>query len=232
MLERLIIVLATAPPTTEPIVAGDQAGDQAGFVSSFADVVSAVIDNLGNNGYQTGYCAGRRDRGRHRDAQHRRPLGDHRRRFPIGAFWAGWLGWNTLTAQDNPLFPGDVSATKLWDVAFAGDTGFLLVVIVACVAAVFLWRKSPRSPSRLWLLLGAVLGASFVYNLVEAVRVALTAGPCRSRQLTTSAAHDSRRRTCCRPVSAAASRTGHPPRRCSPTTRSMPVSWPNVAGIA
>jgi hypothetical protein len=89
----------------------------------------------------------------------------------VGAFWAGWLGWNTLSAQDNPLFPGDVSATKLWDVAFTGDTGFLLVVIVACVAAVFLWKKSTALASRLWLLLGAVLGASFVYNLVEAVRV-------------------------------------------------------------
>ncbi len=89
----------------------------------------------------------------------------------IGAFWAGWLGWNTLTAQDNPLFPGDVSATKLWDVAFTSDTGFLLVVIVACVAAVFLWRKGTAIASRIMLLVGAVLGASFLYNLVEAFRV-------------------------------------------------------------
>ena len=70
------------------------------------------------------------------------------------------------------LFPGDVSATKLWDVALAGDSGFLIVVSVACVAAFFLWRKGTALASRLWLLLGAVLGASFVYNLVEAVRVA------------------------------------------------------------
>ncbi|NNE12926.1 MAG: hypothetical protein HKN41_11865 [Ilumatobacter sp.] len=90
----------------------------------------------------------------------------------IGAFWAGWLGWNTLAGQNNPLFPGDVSATKLWDVAFAGDMGFLLVAIVSCAAAVFLWKKSTALASRIWLLLGAVLGASFLYNLVEAVRFA------------------------------------------------------------
>ena len=71
---------------------------------------------------------------------------------------------------DNPLFPGDVSATKLWDVALAGDRGFLIVVIVACVAAIFLWKKSTALASRLWLIFGAVLGASFVYNLFEAVR--------------------------------------------------------------
>jgi hypothetical protein len=90
----------------------------------------------------------------------------------IGAFWAGWLGWNTLTGDDNPLFPGDLSTTKLWDVAFAGANGFLIVTIVACVAAFFLWRKGVTLASRLWLLLGAVLGASFLWNLVEAVRVA------------------------------------------------------------
>lgn len=169
MLERLIIVLATAPPTTEPIVAGGQA-DDGGFVSSFADVISAVIDNLGNNGYQTGIAlvvATAAVIAMLNIEVHRAVIVP----VSIGAFWAGWLGWNTLSAQNNPLFPGDVSATKLWDVAFAGDTGFLLVVIVACIAAVFLWKKSTALASRLWLLLGAVLGASFVYNLVEAVRV-------------------------------------------------------------
>jgi hypothetical protein len=90
----------------------------------------------------------------------------------VGAFWAGWLGWNTLSGQDNPLFPGDVEAVKLWDVALAGDRGFLIVVVVACIAAVFVWRSGIALASRLMLMFGAVLGASFLYNLVEAVRVA------------------------------------------------------------
>ena len=60
----------------------------------------------------------------------------------IGAFWAGWLGWNTFTRQNNPLFPGDVHALELWDIAFESETSFLVVVIVACIAAIFVWRKS------------------------------------------------------------------------------------------
>jgi hypothetical protein len=178
MFERIsllwVMVVATVPPTTPPVtqpgIGGEQPDDGAGFVSSFADVIGAVIDNLGNNGYQTGIAlvvATAAVIAMLNIEVHRAVIVP----VSIGAFWAGWLGWNTLSAQDNPLFPGDVSATKLWDVAFAGDTGFLLVVIVACVAAVFLWKKNTALASRLWLLLGAVLGASFVYNLVEAVRV-------------------------------------------------------------
>lgn len=129
-----------------------------------------MVDNLGNNGYQTGMALvvataaiiAMRNVDVHKAVL--APVG-------IGAFWAGWLGWNTFTAQDNPLFPGDVSATKLWDVAFTSDTGFLLVVIVACAAAIFLWRKGTALTSRIMLLVGAILGASFVYNLVEAFRV-------------------------------------------------------------
>jgi len=165
-----LAVVAGLVATAEPLVDGASPADDNGFVSSFADVVSAVIDNLGNNGYQTGVAlvvATAAVIAMLNIDVHRAILVP----VTIGAFWAGWLGWNTLTAQDNPLFPGDVSATKLWDVAFAGDTGFLLVVAVACVAAVFLWRKSAGLSSRLLLLLGAVLGASFVYNLVESVRV-------------------------------------------------------------
>jgi hypothetical protein len=165
-----LAVVAGLVATAEPLVDGASPADDNGFVSSFADVVSAVIDNLGNNGYQTGVAlvvATAAVIAMLNIDVHRAILVP----VTIGAFWAGWLGWNTLTAQDNPLFPGDVSATKLWDVAFAGDTGFLLVVAVACVAAVFLWRKSAGLGSRLLLLLGAVLGASFVYNLVESVRV-------------------------------------------------------------
>ncbi|MEO6653236.1 MAG: hypothetical protein ABIP17_11320 [Ilumatobacteraceae bacterium] len=165
-----LVVAVGMAANAEPIVSGESPTDGSGFVSSFADVVSAVIDNLGNNGYQTGVAlvVGTAAVIAMLNIDvHRAILAP----VAIGAFWAGWLGWNTLTAQDNPLFPGDVSATKLWDVAFAGDTGFLLVAIVACVAAVFLWRKSAGLSSRLLLLLGAVLGASFVYNLLESVRV-------------------------------------------------------------
>lgn len=171
MFERLTIAITSAPVTTEPVSGGIDASDgNGGVLSSFADVVTSIIDNLGSNGYQTGVAlvvatvavVAMLNIDVHRAIAI--PVA-------IGAFWAGWLGWNTLTGQNNPLFPGDVSATKLWDVAFAGDTGFLLVVIVACVAAVFLWKKSTALASRLWLLVGAVLGASFVYNLVEAVRV-------------------------------------------------------------
>lgn len=155
-------VTDTTVPTTDPEPIGD-----GGPASSIADVIGDVLSNLTNNGYQTGVAlvvatiavvallnVGVR------------PL----ILIPtaIGAFWAGWLGWNTLAGQDNPLFPGDVEATKLWDVAVADDTGFLIVAGVACVAAVFIWRKSISLAARLALLAGAILGASFVYNLIDA----------------------------------------------------------------
>ena len=159
------------PPTSavaDPTPSAGEAGQ--GLASATVDVIGSIIDNLGNNGYQTGVAlvaATAAVIAMLNLAVHRAIVVP----VAVGAFWAGWLGWNTLTAQDNPLFPGDVSATKLWDVALTGDTGFLIVVSVACVAAFFLWRKGTALASRLWLLFGAVLGASFVYNLVEAVRV-------------------------------------------------------------
>lgn len=159
----------TAPPSTDPITSSAAAGK--GLAAGTIDVLESIVDNLGNNGYQTGVAlvaATAAVIAMLNLAVHKAIIVP----VAVGAFWAGWLGWNTLTAQDNPLFPGDVSATKLWDVALAGDSGFLIVVSVACVAAFFLWRKGTALASRLWLLLGAVLGASFVYNLVEAVRVA------------------------------------------------------------
>lgn len=172
MFERLIIAAVTsAPPTTEPVAEAAAPAGGSGLVSSITDVVTAVFDNLGNNGYQTGIAlvaATAAVIAMLNTDVHRAIIVP----VSIGAFWAGWLGFNTLTGQNNPLFPGDVSATKLWDVAFAGDMGFLLFAVVACVFAVFLWKKSTALASRVWLLVGAVLGASFVYNLVEAVRVA------------------------------------------------------------
>lgn len=169
MFERLSLTIANAPPPTT--VPADDAAAEGGFASSVADVVSAVFDNLGDNGYQTGVSllvatvAVVAMLNLKVNMWIIVPV-------TIGAFWAGWLGWNTLTAQDNPLFPGDVSSTKLWDVAFTGDGGFLLVAGVASVAAIFLWKSGLALAGRLWLLLGAILGASFLYNMVEAVRLA------------------------------------------------------------
>jgi hypothetical protein len=156
----------TVPPESTDFVSG---AANNGFGSAVADVIQSVVDNLGNNVYQTGVAlvvataavVAMINVGVHRLVLI--PVG-------IGAFWAGWLGWNTFTGQDNPLFPGDVSATKLWDVALTSDTGFLMVVAVACAAAVLLWRKGTALSSKLVLIAGAVLGASFIYNLVEAVR--------------------------------------------------------------
>ena len=169
----LATVTEPSVPPTVPVAdpASGAGAEGQGLAAATADVVGSIIDNLGNNGYQTGIAlvaATAAVIAMLNLAVHRAVIVP----VAVGAFWAGWLGWNTLTAQDNPLFPGDVSATKLWDVALAGDNGFLIVVSVACVAAFFLWRKGTALASRLWLLFGAVLGASFVYNLIEAVRVA------------------------------------------------------------
>lgn len=164
----------TVPPSTQPGASADgvsQPATGSGLVGGIADVITGVVENLGKNGYQTGMAivvttaAIIAMLNRSVPRWMLGPVG-------IGAFWAGWLGWNTLSAQDNPLFPGDLEATKLWDVALTGDRGFLIVVIVACVAAIFVWKTSTALAGRLMLMLGAVLGASFLYNLVEAVRVA------------------------------------------------------------
>ena len=149
----------------ETILPGEP-DDEAG---SLTDLVTTMWDNLGNNGYQTGtalivatvaivalvnikakpYVS--------------IPVA-------IGAFWAGWLGWNTFTRQSNPLFPGDVQALELWDIAFQSDMSFLAVVIVACAAAVFVWRKSVTALGKVAIVVGVILGSSFVYNVVQSVR--------------------------------------------------------------
>jgi hypothetical protein len=180
-----IVVDPTAPPTSQPVTetvvdatiapvldpTTSPAAAGKGFVSGLADVIGAMIDNLGQNGYQTGLALVAATAAIIAMVNHE----VHKAIVPpvaIGAFWAGWLGWNTVSGQENSLFPSEVDATKLWDVALAGDNGFLIVAIVSCVAAFFLWRKGTALVSRLWLLLGAVLGASFFYHLVEAVRAA------------------------------------------------------------
>ncbi len=131
--------------------------------------ISAIWDNLGNNGYQTATAV--------IVATVAVIALVNIKAKPyvsvpvtIGAFWAGWLGWNTFTRQNNPLFPGDVRALELWDIAFESDTSFLVVAIVACIAAVLVWRKSVSGLGKIALVVGVVLGASFVYNVVQSVR--------------------------------------------------------------
>ena len=155
----------TSPPVSTPL------DNDQGVFGAIGEVIRGTIDNLGENGYQTGIAIVVTTVAVVAMLNIKAP------RWiiapvAVGAFWAGWLGWNTMTGQNNPLFPGDIDATKLWDVALAGDSGFLIVVIVACVAALFVWRTSMALASRIMLMLGAVLGASFLYNLFEAVRVA------------------------------------------------------------
>ena len=155
------LLLETTLPG-EPGVPVDEPG-------TLTNLISTMWDNLGNNGYQTGtalivatvaivalvnikakpYVS--------------IPVA-------IGAFWAGWLGWNTFTRQSNPLFPGDVQALELWDIAFESDRSFLVVVIVACVAAVFVWRRSVTAFGKVAIVFGVILGSSFVYNVVQSVR--------------------------------------------------------------
>ena len=127
-------VTDTTVPTTAP---GSTSGSNGAFAGGVGEVIRGIIDNLGHNGYQTGVAIVFATIAVVAMLNIKAP------RWviapvAIGAFWAGWLGWNTLSGQDNPLFPGDVSATKIWDVALAGDRGFLIVVT---------WRVSPRSSS-------------------------------------------------------------------------------------
>jgi hypothetical protein len=165
------LVTAATPGTTVPPGDGVPLPTDTGGTgqSTIADVISSMWDNLGHDGYQTGFAliaATIAIVAMLNLKVHKAVLAP----VAIGAFWAGWLTYNTFTARENPLFPGDVSAMKLWDVAFTSDTGFLLVVIVACLAAILLWRKGTALGGKVVLIIGAVLGASFLYNLVEAVR--------------------------------------------------------------
>src|SRR5215213_5299109 len=162
------VVGTTVPPGDGVPLPTDTGGTGE---STIADVISSMWDNLGHDGYQTGFAliaATIAIVGMLNIKVHKAVLGP----VAIGAFWAGWLAYNTFTAQENPLFPGDISATKLWDVAFTSDSGFLVVVVVACVAAIVLWRKGTSLTSKLVMVAGAILGASFLYNLFEAVRYA------------------------------------------------------------
>ena len=149
----------------ETILPGEP-DDEAG---SLTDLITTMWDNLGNNGYQTGTAV--------IVATVAIVSLINIKAKPyvmipvaIGAFWAGWLAFNTFTRQSNPLFPGDVQALELWDIAFQSDEAFLAVVIVACVAAALVWRKSVTAIGKVAIVLGVILGASFVYNIVQSVR--------------------------------------------------------------
>lgn len=154
----------TVPTTTPDVVAS---GSQSTF-GGVREVFTGLIDALGDNGYQTGTAlivatvalVALLNLGTQKAAA---------AAVTIGAFWAGWLGWNTVTSSNNQLFPGDVQATKLWDVAFTSDIGFLVVAAVSCVIAALVWRKGVNVPGRAIMVVGGVLGASLVYNLFESV---------------------------------------------------------------
>ena len=157
-------VSPTLPPPSIPETPTAAPAPAVTPASTVSDVISSVVDSLADNGYQTGAAMVVATIA----VVAMLNLGVHR--LVLVPVAIGWLGWNTVTGDDHRLFPGDVSATKLWDVAFASDTGFLLTAGVACIAAVFLWRTGTSMLNRAVMIAGAMLGASFLYNLVEAFR--------------------------------------------------------------
>jgi hypothetical protein len=118
----LSVLFASVTDTTVP--AGDYAPARPTTVgSTVADVISTVIDNLGNNVTDrlalviaTAAIVAMLNVGVHRLVLV--PVG-------IGAFWAGWLGWNVHR-------PGPTHCSRrrqrhqAVDVAFTSDSGFLI----------------------------------------------------------------------------------------------------------
>lgn len=177
-------VQPTTPPATTPTPvdaggtgdgstgsSGDGEGTLAEQVptenlSNADNVVGEVWDNLSNNGYQTGFALIVATIAViiMRNLKVKNYI-----LVPVtaGAFWAGWLLWNTVTGQENPLFPGGVSAVKIWDVAIANEWGFFFAAAAGCVAAIALWRSSQNNVVRLVLIAGVFFGASLVYNLFD-----------------------------------------------------------------
>ena len=166
----MLFSLAAAVGAAAPMSADDDGPSAVeSGVNNATNIFTGFFEAIGNNGYQTGtalitatvalvimvnlktnqFIAGG---------------------VSIGAFWVGWLGWNTITDNDNQLFPGDVQATRLWDVAFTSDMGFLFVAVVGCILAFFLWRKGASVLSRVLLFVGGVVGASLIYNIIESIR--------------------------------------------------------------
>ena len=54
--------------------------------------------------------------------------------------------------------------------AFSSGTGFLVFAIVAGLSLIWLWRAGIGLGTRVLLVGGFILGASFVYNLWEALQ--------------------------------------------------------------
>jgi hypothetical protein len=156
-----VLALVGAPASVD--------GGDTSVAESTSSFLSGFFDAIGNNGYQTGTAAIAATIALVAMANIR-TNGFIAAGVAAGAFWAGWLGWNSVTGNDNALFSGDVQATQLWDVAFTSDRGFLFVAIVGCVLAYFLWRKSLSLVTRLVLFVGGILGASLLYNVYESLR--------------------------------------------------------------
>ncbi len=166
---------ATIPPSPTPTTAPGASGAGTPVLPdgpttvTFGEFFSSVIDTLVSHGYQTGVAAivtaiavvAMVNSGTHRLVTVI---------TGVGAFWAGWLGWNSITGDRTPLFPGEISTINLWDVAIGSPVGFMIVAVAASITAVFLWRSRVNLPSRILLIVSATLGASFVYNVFEAFR--------------------------------------------------------------
>jgi hypothetical protein len=171
--QLLAATVSTVPvdPTTVPPVSTVPATvttDPSGPIPLNGTTFHAVWDHLGNNGYQTGIALIVATIAIVALVNIKASL-YVLVPVAIGAFWAGWLGWNTFTGNSNPLFTGDSPALGLWDIAFQSDMSFLVVVIVACAAAVLVWRKGLGGVGKVAVIVGVALGASFVYNVVQSV---------------------------------------------------------------
>lgn len=138
--------------------------------TTLSEIISGTWDNLGNNGYQTGISLLVATlvvvalRNASVSTLVLVPVA-------IGAFWGGWLGWNTFTGEDNPLFPGDLETLNLIDVATESATAFLVVAISLTVVLAVAWKPKVGLLTKIAVLLSAFLAANFVYNLLIALEV-------------------------------------------------------------
>jgi hypothetical protein len=139
-----------------------------GSTSTVADVLSETWDNLGVNGYQTGTALLVATlvvvalRNAEVSTLVLIPVG-------IGAFWAGWLGWNSFTGEDNPLFPSDLETLDLVDVATESSNAFLVVAITLTVVLAVVWKPKIGLITKIAVLISAFLAANFFYNLLVAL---------------------------------------------------------------
>lgn len=138
--------------------------------STLSEVLSGTWDNLGNNGYQTGISLLVATavvvalRNAEVNVLVLVPVA-------IGAFWAGWLGWNTFTGEDNPLFPGDLQPLNLLDVATDSGTAFLVIAIALTVVLAVAWKPNIGLVTKIAVLVSAFLAANFIYNLLLELNV-------------------------------------------------------------